>query len=115
MKKVLVILLAAMAISVFAADATVKGYLVDMNCAREEGSKPDFGAKHTRDCLQMPDCVNSGYGILTEDKRILKFDKAGNERAQRFIADLKKDKDIRVIVTGRVTGNSMTVSKIELQ
>jgi hypothetical protein len=116
MRKFILILFAAMSISAFAADTTVKGYLVDLECATsDEGKKANFGADHTKDCLQMPDCVNRGYGVLTPDKKIIRFDAAGNDQAKKFIADLKKEKDVRVTVTGAVTGNSMTVSKIELQ
>ncbi len=115
MKQFIMILFAVMSISAFAADSTVKGYLVDLSCAKEEGSKAGFGAKHTKECLQMPDCVKSGYGVLTSDKKVVKFDAAGNEQAKKFIADEKKPKDIRVNVTGNVKGDTMSVSKIELQ
>src|SRR5215467_13466482 len=115
MRKSVLILFAVMAISAFAADTTVKGYLVDLACAAEDGQKAGFGAKHSKDCLQMPDCASSGYGVLTDDKKVVKFDKAGNEQAKRFIADMKKEKDVRVVVTGAVNGGSMTVSKIVLQ
>jgi hypothetical protein len=115
MKKLLLVMLAAMAISAFAAETKVQGYLVDIACADEEGQKPGFGAKHTKDCLLMPECVKSGYGVLTDDKKVIKFDKAGNTQAKKFIDTLKKEKDIKVGVTGTVTGETMTVSKIELQ
>ncbi len=115
MQKSILILLAALAISAFAADTTVQGYLVDLSCAREEGQTPGFGAKHSKACLQMDDCAKSGYGVLTDDKKIIVFDPAGNQQAKKFIADLKKQKDIKVSVTGTVKGESMTVSKIEMQ
>ena len=115
MKKYVMMLFAAVSIGAFAADTTVKGHLVDLACATEEGSKPGFGAKHSKDCLQMPDCVKSGYGVLTPDNKVVKFDKAGNEQAKKFIADTNKPKDMRVNVTGEVKGDTMTVSKIELQ
>lgn len=116
MKKLILVLFAAMAMGAFAADAsTVKGYLVDLACASEEGQKPDFGVKHSKDCLQMGECASSGYGVLTDDKKVIRFDKASNEQAKKFIADLKKPKDIKVSVTGTVNGDTMTVSKIELQ
>jgi hypothetical protein len=115
MRKSALILFAVMAISAFAADTTVKGYLVDLACAAEDGQKAGFGAKHSKECLQMPDCESSGYGVLTDDKKVVKFDKTGNEQAKKFIANLKKEKDVRVVVTGAVNGSSMTISKIELQ
>jgi hypothetical protein len=115
MKKLVLILFAAIWLSALAADTTVKGTLVDLACAREDGSKAGFGAKHSKDCLQMPDCEKSGYGVMTADKKVIRFDKAGNDQAKKFIADLKKPKDIQVEVTGAVTGDTMTVSKIVLQ
>jgi hypothetical protein len=66
-------------------------------------------------CLQMPECQKSGYGGLTEDKKVIRFDAASNEKAQKFIADLSKDKDIKVTVTGTMNGDQLSVSKIELQ
>ena len=63
----------------------------------------------------MDDCANSGYGILTLDKKVIRFDKAGNEEAKKFIASVKKQNDIKVTVTGNLNGDQMTVNKIELQ
>jgi hypothetical protein len=62
----------------------------------------------------MPECVKSGYGVLTDDKKVIKFDAASNAKAKRFIANLKKTKDIKVKVTGTETGERISVSKIEL-
>ena len=115
MKKLTLVLLIAVALSTFAAETKVQGYLVDLACASEEGQKPGFGAKHSKECLQMPDCANSGYGVLTDDKKVIKFDAASNAKAKQFIAGMNKDKDIKVNVTGTVNGEHMAVSKIELQ
>jgi len=115
MKKLALILLTAAALNVFAAETKVQGYLVDLACSSEEGQKPGFGAKHSKMCLQMPECVKSGYGVLTDDKKVIKFDAASNAKARRFIAELKKEKDIKVNVTGTVNGERIAVSKIELQ
>lgn len=62
---------------------TVTGYLVDVACASENASHPEpgFAAKHTKDCLQMPDCERSGYAILTEDNKIIRLDKQSSENA----------------------------------
>jgi hypothetical protein len=53
--------------------------------------------------------------VLTDDKKVIKFDAASNARAKRFIAGLKKTKDIKVNVTGTVKDERIAVSKIELQ
>jgi hypothetical protein len=115
MKRLVMILFAAISLSAFAADTTVKGYLVDLACAKEDGSKAGFGAKHTKGCLQMDECEKSGYGVMTDDKKVVRFDKAGNEQAKKFIAALTKKTDIKVAVDGAVNGENMTVTKIALQ
>jgi hypothetical protein len=116
MKKLAVLLLfAAAAVSTFATDTSVKGYLVDLACAKADAAKPDWGPKHTKNCLLMPNCVASGYGVLTEDRKVIRFDKAGNDEAKKFIDATKKDNDFKVTVTGAVSGDTMTVTKIELQ
>jgi predicted RNA-binding protein Jag len=115
MKKFGIIFFFAAAISAMAADTTVKGYLVDISCASDEGQKPDFGIKHTKACLQMDDCANSGYGVLTPDKKVIRFDKAGNDSTKKFLNTMTKHNDIKVTVTGNLNGDQMTVNKIELQ
>lgn len=116
MKKVFALAaFAVLAISTLAADQQVKGTLVDVACGTANGQKDGFGANHTKKCLQMPNCEKSGYAVLTADKKLIKFDAAGNESAKKFIADSTKDKDIQVTVSGDVNGDSMSVSKIELQ
>ena len=97
MKKLFVFAaLAVMAISTLAADQEVKGTLVDVACGTANGQKDGFGAKHTKKCLQMDQCEKSGYSVLTADKKIIKFDAAGNDSAKKFIADSNKDNDFQV-------------------
>src|SRR5205085_4462752 len=115
MKSFILLLFAAATLIASAAETSIKGYLVDISCAEEEGQKPGFGAKHTRDCLQMDECDKSGYGVLTDDRQVIRFDDAGNAKARKFIADLKKTNAIKVMVTGSMKGESMAVSKLELQ
>ena len=115
MKKCLLMLFAAMAVSAFAVDTTVKGYLVDRACASEEGSQAGFGANHTKGCLQMPSCAKSAYAVLTDDKKVIILDDKGNEQAKKFIAGLTKQKDIKVSVSGDMNGDSIAVTRIELQ
>jgi hypothetical protein len=115
MKKIGLILFLAVAISAFAVDTAVKGYLVDLSCAAEEGQRADFGIKHSKACLQMDECAKSGYGVLTDDKKVIRFDKGGNDQAKKFIAALARKNDVKITVTGNLSGDQITVNKIELQ
>ena len=113
----LVLVLAALA---FASDKpqTLNGYLVDVACASENIEKPkaDFGAKHSKTCLQMPECTESGYGVLTADNQLTKFDKDSNEQIKKFIADTAKDKDWKVTVTGTMNkDNTLKLGSNKLQ
>jgi hypothetical protein len=97
---------------------TLNGYLVDVACASENAEKPkaDFGAKHSKKCLTMPECEESGYALVTADNKVIKFDAASNEQAKKLIAATDKDKDWKVAVTGTMKqDNTLKVEKITLQ
>lgn len=100
-----------------AAQQQVKGYLIDVACATGNVAKPksDFGTKHTRACLRMADCARSGYGVLTPDNKLVKFDAAGNNIAKSIIGNNLRDHDWRVVATGTVTGDTMSLADLELQ
>lgn len=97
---------------------TMNGYLVDVACSSENAEKPkaDFGAKHSKRCLQMPECEESGYALLTADNKVIKFDKESNESAKKFIAATNHDKNWKVAVTGTMNkDNTLKVETIALQ
>ncbi len=87
-----------------------------MACATENAEKPraGFAEKHDKSCLQMPDCANSGYALLTADNQVLKFDAKGNAAAKELISSTKRDKDWRITVTGALNKDLLTVSDLKL-
>jgi hypothetical protein len=114
----IVLALAALAVASDAKPQTINGHLVDVACASENIEKPktDFGLKHSKQCLQMPECVESGYGVLTADNKLTKFDKDSNEQIKKFIADTNKDKDWKVTVIGTMNkDNTLKLGSIKLQ
>ncbi|HXB20678.1 MAG TPA: hypothetical protein VNV88_04805 [Candidatus Solibacter sp.] len=114
MRRLVLILFATASISAFAADTAVKGYLMDIACSARTARKAGSAVSHTKACLRTPPCEESGYAVLTNDNQVIRFDHDGNERAKKFLADMAKDDNIKVTVTGAVNGDKMTVSKIEL-
>ncbi|MGH9509810.1 MAG: hypothetical protein ACRD2Q_12320 [Terriglobales bacterium] len=121
MKRALVVLSVAvlLAATAFAGQGKkqkVSGYLVDIMCSSEHASEGDaFGAKHSKECLQMADCVKSGYAVLTAEKKVIKFDAKGNEEAKKAIAASSKDKDFKVTVSGVVEGDSIAVASLQIE
>jgi len=109
--RIAVLTLAAVALAGALTAETWKNVsLIDTQCVDKVKANPD---KHTVKCALS--CSDNGYGVLTADKKVIRFDAAGNEKAKKFIAGLKQDKDIKVAVTGTRTGDNITVNKIELQ
>jgi hypothetical protein len=106
--------LCALAASLASA-AEIKGYLLDKSCADEDGKKPGFAVKHQKSCLQMKPCAESGYGVMMDDLKFLKFDAKGNALATKVIAGLKKNDEIKIAVTGDVQGETVKVTKLTLQ
>ena len=97
---------------------TINGYLVDVACARENATNPEpgFAAKHDKGCLQMPECVQSGYAILTEDNKIIRFDKQSNETVKKFIADTDKKDNWKITATGALNNdNTFSAQSLKLQ
>jgi hypothetical protein len=93
---------------------TVRGYLVDLVCIKEEADKfTDFGPDHTKKCLQMPVCARGGYAILLPSKEVLPFDDHGNDLARKLIASSRQEKGFAVRATGMRQGNYFHVLRIE--
>ena len=64
----------------------VEGYLIDKACSAKVAKEGVDAAKtHTKDCALMPNCKDSGYGVVTADGKFLKFDKDGDRMAARML------------------------------
>jgi len=110
-----------------ATSTTVQGVLIDKQCSpRAEtrmvtGTTPHmeggimWAYTHDRKCLLMPACQRSGYGVFTyETSKFLAFDPAGNQKALALIQAGKKEDDMRVEVTGEISGDKVKVTSLKL-
>ncbi len=80
---------------------TLRGYLVDQMCSEGIASQGlKAAAEHDRTCALMELCVESRFGVLTENGAFVAFDEAGSERALAAIESSSKDGDYKVTVTG---------------
>jgi hypothetical protein len=96
-------------------DQKVAGYLVDAVCAGNHATEPGYAANHDKTCNLMDGCIKSGFSLITSDLKVLKFDAKGNEQALALIKATDKDKDWKVVVTGKVDGQTLAVRSIALQ
>jgi hypothetical protein len=91
-----------------------KGYLIDLLCAQERTKERDLGQQHTSKCLKMPACDRSGFGILLEDNRVLKFDQSGNTKARKLLQNAYSAK-IKIRISGTISaGDIVRIDKIDL-
>jgi hypothetical protein len=94
---------------------TLTGTLVDITCATDP--KRDLAklrSQHTRKCLLMPVCAESGYALLTDDDEILKFNASGNNLVRKLLAKRSRAEHWRVSVVGIVQEERLTVSHLKL-
>ena len=95
---------------------TVHGYLVDIACVTDRASEGgDLGPSHTKKCLQMPACERSGYAVMDAKNNVYKFDARGNELAKTLIAATDKEKDWKIVVSGKLLGDQLAVGKLQIQ
>ena len=99
------------ALPAVAATETYTGVpVVDSNCSKKVADNPD---SHTRACALK--CEASGYGIITSDKKFLKFDAEGNKEVVAALKASDKKDHLRADVTGDVEGDTLKVTSVKLR
>ena len=83
--------------------------VVDVACSKKVAANPDA---HTRDCALM--CEKSGFGIVTADKKFLKFDADGNAKVLTELKASDKKDHVRANVSGDVQGDTIKVTSVKL-
>jgi hypothetical protein len=109
-KLVSVLAFGLMAIPAIAATETLKDVpVVDINCSSKVAANPD---SHTRDCALK--CQQSGYAVVTADKKVLKLDSTGNSQIIAALKSSDKKDHLRADVTGDVQDDTLKVKSIKL-
>ena len=83
--------------------------VVAVACSKKVAADADA---HTRDCALM--CEKSGFGIVTADKKFLKFDAEGNAKVLAELKASDKKDHLRVNVSGDVQGDTIKVTSVKL-
>ena len=89
------------------------GTLVDIACATDpKRNLTKLRSEHTRKCLLMPICEESGYALLTERDEVLRLDAKGNKLAKKLIEQSLHNQGWRISIEGTVEGDQLTVQRI---
>ena len=94
----------------------MRGYLVDAVCLKEEAAQlHELGSRHSKKCLQMPACRQSGYALLLPSNNdVIRFDKRGNDLAVKLVDSHRRESGWLLQATGKRTGDQFAVASLEL-
>ncbi|MFN2577452.1 MAG: hypothetical protein ABR607_07150 [Pyrinomonadaceae bacterium] len=104
--------LAAMLYAQSAALTKVSGYLIDNACADSAKDLATSAENHSTSCALMDSCEQSGYSVMTPDKKRYKLDEKGNDGAAELLKNTHTKKGLKVAVEGTVKDDTISVTKL---
>ncbi len=110
MRKFVVLVAVLMISSMALATTWNNATLIDSMCAKKAKDNP---SAHTRDCALA--CAGNGLGILTKDGKFIKFDKKGQEQAEKMLKSSDKKDNLKVTVDGEEKNNEIAVKSIKFE
>ena len=105
----------ALGLSTMASAAEIKGVLMDQACSGDFTSTggQTKALKHERACALMEQCVKSGFGVITEDNKFLRFDDSGNQKMLAMLQNSVQKDNLKIKVAGDVDGDTIKVQSIQ--
>ena len=94
---------------------TLEGYVVDIACLRKYPQDELFerAQVHTRSCAVMGHCAESGYGLVTEDGRVVLLEPAATPSVLHALSQSERDRGIKLRATREMREHEMQTTGIE--
>jgi hypothetical protein len=94
---------------------TQDGYVIDVGCIRTNAREEllSKARTHTRDCALMGHCVESGYGIVTEDNRLVVLDSEATPKVVDVVEASDTKKGIRLHIQREEHDGAMKTVDVE--
>lgn len=96
---------------------TLEGYVIDVACVRKY-ARSDLTARsraHTRACVLMGHCIESGYALVSEDGHLILLDEHATPLVVESVRNSERDRGIRLRVERTSSNGEMhTVSVREM-
>lgn len=94
-------------------EVTLTGVIIDKHCvAGHEAELDSLATSHATACALKCAVAGNPLGLISEGKWYA-FDAAGSKKAAKLLKKAKGDKAVRAEVTGRLDGETLTVSGIK--
>ena len=93
----------------------LQGVLADWRCTElmvKDGRAKTL--KQDRSCSLVKDPGRSEYGLITDDKKFYRLDKAGSDQARGLLGNSHDRDGLRVIVRGDLEGNTVKVRSMSI-
>jgi phosphoribosylamine-glycine ligase len=106
------VFVASMAFAQGAEVLTIKGTIIDNQCAGTKDAQQlgEFIKTHTKECALA--CAPSGYAIVNNGF-LIKFDKESNAKVEEFLK--KTDSKLDVIIEAKQAGEELSLVSIKNQ
>src|SRR6185437_935619 len=104
-----------LSISAALSGAELQGLVVDWKCAPQmlrDGREKTF--RHDRHCSLMKNYERPAYGLITDGKKIYRLDDRGNRRILELLRNTPDKDNLKVIVTGDISGDAIRVTNISM-
>ncbi len=98
------------------ASEVIEGYLIDIGCIRKYRRQGllETARRHRRECGLMGHCVESGYGLITDDDRLHLLDDGATLKVASLLAQTQQDTGIRLRVTCEPRDAGMQTTAVTL-
>lgn len=96
-------------------DETIEGYVVDIECVRGYPRDDTLrrARQHTRECLLMGHCIESGYAIVGEDDRVTLLDAQATHRVLQVAQKSAQAKGLKLCVKRTTRDGAMETFAVE--
>ncbi|MDS0282675.1 hypothetical protein [Haloarcula onubensis] len=93
---------------------TVEGYVMDLGCIRKNARDEllEKARVHTRDCALMGHCVESGYGIVSDDGSLTVLDPDATPHVVDVVEASATDEGIRLHVQREHRDGAMATTDV---
>jgi hypothetical protein len=115
MRKLPVVLVILATFAVMGRAADLQGVIADWKCTEamvRNGREKTL--KQNRSCSLMKNPDRRAYGLITDDKKFYRFNDAGTKRVRELLQNSPDKDNLRVIVQGDLTGNTINASNVSI-
>lgn len=92
----------------------IQGVVADWNCVKpmvRNGREKTL--RDNRSCSMLKkNYQRSAYGLITDDKKFYRFDESGNDKILQLLKDTHDRDNLKVVVSGDITGNTIKIVTI---